>query len=527
MSTLQKIFIAGSWRDASAAGEFRAVNPATTQAIGDRYPQSDEADIETCLAAAANAARELREMPGTRICDFLEAYAAGIEANADAICQQANLETALPIKPRLRDVELPRTTDQLRQAAKAAREESWRSPVIDTAKNIRSMFAPIGPVAIFGPNNFPLAFNAISGGDFAAAIASHNPVIARAHPLQPGTSRLLCEAAARACEQTSMPAGAVQMLHGMDNDIGEEMIRDPRLAAIAFTGSRRGGMALKAVADVCGKPAYLEMSSINPVVILPGALDEAGDSIVEQYVTSCLMGTGQFCTSPGLLLLVKSAAAEKFVTEATKRFTAAPAGTLFSAPGRDGLLASIRNLTDAGAMLLTAEPISVVDRFGVSNTLLLVPGEAFVQKSEALQQEAFGNAAMIVMCDDLPQLLGVLESLEGQLTGTIYSSTAGRDDDDAYVQVERSLRPRVGRLINDRMPTGVAVSPAMQHGGPYPSTGHAGFTSVGIPASIRRFTQLQCYDGVRVARLPEQLKDENPLKLWRNVDGVWSNRADE
>jgi NADP-dependent aldehyde dehydrogenase len=518
---MNKIFVAGGWRDANAEGEFRAVNPATGEEIGDSYPISDLSDIEACLSAAKLAAETLREAPGTQIAEFLELYAANIESNADAICAQANLETALPVKPRLRDVELPRTTDQLRLAARAARDETWRGPVIDTARNIRSMRAPLGPVVVFGPNNFPLAFNSISGGDFAAAIASHNPVVARAHPLQPGTSRLLCQAAARACEKAKLPAGTVQMLYGMYASLGEEMVRDPRVAAIAFTGSRHGGMALKAVADECGKPAYLEMSSVNPVVLLPGAVEESFDSIVEQYVTSALMGSGQFCTNPGLVLMVQSSATERFISEVARRFESLPAGTLFSAAGRDALLEAINNLIDAGAVAMTRDLISSPERFCVSNTLLRVSGIQFLEKSRELEHEAFGNVSMIVVCEDLDQLLGVIDAIEGQLTGTIYSAPSGRDG-AAYLKVAAKLRYKVGRLVEDRMPTGVAVSPAMQHGGPYPSTGHPGFTSVGIPASIQRFTQLQCYDNVPPSHLPPQLRNENPLKIWRCVDGEWT-----
>ena len=205
--------------------------------------------------------------------------------------------------PRLADVELPRTTNQLRQAAAAAREGSWAMPTIDTKTSVRSCLAALGPVVVFGPNNFPLAFNGVSGGDFAAAIAAGNPVIAKAHPSHPGTCQLLAEAALAAAEQTEMPSGTVQMVYKMSRDVGCRMAADPRVAAIGYTGSRAGGLALKEVCDRQGKPAYLELSSINPVVVLPGALGERGDQLAEEYAGSCLLAAGQFCTSPGFALL--------------------------------------------------------------------------------------------------------------------------------------------------------------------------------------------------------------------------------
>jgi NADP-dependent aldehyde dehydrogenase len=247
------------------------------------------------------------------------------------------------------------------------------------------------------------------------------------------------------------------------------------------------------------------LSSINPVVILPGALDERLDDIAAQFTTSCLLGTGQFCTNPGLVILLAGDATERFIDTLVAKFKAAPAGTLLSAGVARSLAQGIGALIRAGAHTLVGGKLSTGQGYAHANTLLRVSGRDFLEASEALQTEAFGNASLVVVASDLDEACEVIERLEGNLTGCVYSHTAGADD-AAYEQVAWRLRPKVGRLLNDKMPTGVAVSPAMNHGGPYPATGHPGFTAVGIPASLRRFAMLQCYDNVRPHRLPAALR---------------------
>ncbi len=516
-----KILIAGKWRDAQSSGTFQAENPKTKTALPGDYPISSWADCDVALDAAQAAFEELRSVSPAQTADFLDAYANRIEARTQEICELASLETALPFAPRLAPGELPRTTGQLRQAAKAARSADWTMPVIDSKADIRSYYAPIGPVAVFGPNNFPLAFGSVSGGDFAAAIAAGNPVIAKAHPLHPGTTRMLAEEAQLAADETGMPKGTVQLIYNMSYADGEKLAQDPRLAAIAFTGSRRGGLKLKEAADRVGKPVYLELGSVNPIVVLPGALTERGDEIAADLTGSCLMGTGQFCTNPGLIIVEKSDSSSKFVESVSNRFVDAPNGTLFSKGGLDGLTSSIDLLVRAGAEKLAGAAASSGEGYSYENTVLKVSGERFLANAVMLQTEAFGNATLIVEVDSPEQVVKVIQELEGNLTGCIYSATDGSDD-ATYDAIAPHLRQRVGRLLNDKMPTGVAVSPAMNHGGPFPATAHSGFTAVGIPGSLLRFSMLQCYDNVRAHRLPDELRDENPLNMWRLVDGEWT-----
>ncbi|HEV7993572.1 MAG TPA: aldehyde dehydrogenase (NADP(+)) [Gemmatimonadaceae bacterium] len=524
---MHPVLVGGRWRAASSSGTFHSENPATGERLADEFPISSWADCDEALDAAVRVAAQLRREPdsaSTLIDRFLRRYAERIEARADELVEAAHLETGLPRSPRLRDVELPRTTSQLRQGAAAAIEGSWAMPTIDTKLGLRSMLAPIGPVWVFGPNNFPFAFNSVSGGDFVAAIAAGNPVIAKANSSHPNTTRILGEEAFAACGEAGLPSAMVQLLYRTSHADGERAVADPRTGATGYTGSRSAGLTLKAAADAAGKPIYLELSSVNPLLILPGAVEERGDALVGELVGSCLMGTGQFCTSPSLVVLLSGERTERFVDAARERLDATPPTPLLSSAVARALTASVKQLRAAGARVVTGGDAIDGPGFRHANTLLRVDGDEFLREPHALQTEAFGNVSLVVVVRDVDQGVEVLERLEGNLTGCIYSDSQGSDD-DAYARLEPVLREKVGRLLNDKMPTGVAVSPAMNHGGPYPSTGHPGFTAVGIPASLRRFAALHSYDNVRPHRLPALLRDENVSSAWRYVDGGWTRES--
>ncbi len=516
------VLIAGEWRPASANKTFQADNPTTREAIADEYPVSSWADCDAALDAAVGAAREMRKLSGEQIAVFLEVFADRIEARKDDLVEMAHAETALPKSPRLADGELPRTTGQLRQAAKAAREMSWKNCVIDTATGIRSYLAPIGPVCVFGPNNFPFAFGSVSGGDFAAAIAAGNPVIGKANSSHPGTTRIFAEEALEAAKQCDVPNSIVQLIYRTDHADGEKLVSDRRAGATGYTGSRGAGLKLKSAADATGKPIYLELSSVNPVVFLPGSLEERADEIATEYKTSGLMGTGQFCTNPGMAVLVESEASQAFLDQVLGLYKEAPVGTLLSASVEKSLAQNVATLKSAGAEELLGGPTGTGSGYSCANTVLKVSGSKFLSDPETFQTEAFGNAALFVVAKNLDEVCEVVAKLEGNLTGCIYSAKSGSDD-AAYDRVAEVLRPLVGRLLNDKMPTGVAVSAAMNHGGPFPATGHPGFTAVGIPGSLIRFAMLECYDNVRPNRLPACLANKNPTgKTWRLVDGEWT-----
>jgi alpha-ketoglutaric semialdehyde dehydrogenase len=524
--TYQKVLIAGQWRDSSnPVGSFNAMNPATKQALPEAYPVSGQEDVNEAIAAGKQAAVELRNVPGEKFAHFLESFANGIDTSVDTLVDMANLETALPKEPRLRNGELPRTTDQLRKAAKAARELSWCHANIETSVNIRSKMGPLdGPVSVFGPNNFPFAFNSISGGDFAAAIAAGNPVIAKANTCHPGTTLIFARLAFEAVKETGLPPATVQMIYRTPRELGLKLVSHPHIGASAFTGSKTAGLRLKAAADKAGKPIYLEMSSVNPVFILPGAVEERSDEIAAELFGSCALGAGQFCTNPGLIILQKGDRTERFINALTETFDSNRPGILLSPKGLDGITEAVGILKSAGAVLIAGGKKVEDEGYVFANTMLRVDGKTFIANPHELQTEAFGTASLIVVADDIRQMKEVASVLEGNLTGCIYSHMQGNDD-KAYTILEPELRAKVGRLLNDKVPTGVAVVSSMNHGGPYPATGHPGFTAVGLPPSMLRFAALYCYDNVRPDRLPIELQDKNPTgSMWRMIDGEWTQK---
>ena len=517
----QSVLINGQWRTGSHSTIFSPTNPTLGQPISLEFPVSQWSDCDEALAAATSAFIQLRQTAPEAIALFLEKYASFIEADKEGLVEIAHQESGLPKSPRLADVELPRTINQLRLAAAAARQQSWAVPTIDSKSNIRSCYQAIGPVCVFGPNNFPFAFNSIAGGDFAAAIAAGNPVIAKANSSHPATSMRFAVLAEKAARETNMPSGLVQLIYRTSHADGERLVGDARLAAIGYTGSRSAGLQLKAVADRVGKPFYAELSSVNPIVFLPGAFRERLDKLIEEYVASGLMGAGQFCTNPGMLLMIANTDTTKFVKSVTAKYQASNAGTLLSRSVETSLVKSISILKDAGAELLAGGSKIEGSRCAVANTVLKISGKQLLADPHVFQTEAFGNAVLMVICSDICELVQSIEKLEGNLTGSIYSDSQGSDDAD-YALIAASLTQRVGRILNDKMPTGVAVSPAMNHGGPFPATGHPGFTAVGIPASLIRFAKLTCFDSVRECRIPAVLQNANPSGAWRLVDGNWT-----
>ena len=517
-----KILIDGKWRAADAEGTFHAENPAKGEALPIAFPISRWSDCDLALTAATKAAAELRSIEPAKIAAFLEAYAANIEAAADAIVAAAAEETALPVTPRLKDVELPRTTNQLRQAAAAVREESWRHATLDLEKNIRSCFAPIGPVVIFGPNNFPFAFNGVSGGDFAAAIAAGNPVIAKAHPLHPNTTRLLAEQALKAVEATGLPPATVQLIYNVSNENGLKLVSDPRVGAVGFTGSRNAGLHLKRPPRTQASPSTSRCPASIPSSSSPARSPNAPSNSRSEFVDSVLAGSGQFCTSPNLILVFETPPDRSLPRSRSQNPSANAPRNLFSPP-------------PAASSFIRESPRSPCRRSDSSPAATTPPATAIATPTPFSAPPPPSSSPHRTTCSARSSATPPSPSssarsmnsspsfdlLEGNLTGTIYSAKSGADD-ATYNAIAPLLREKVGRLLNDKMPTGVAVSPAMNHGGPYPSTSHPGSTSVGIPASIARFAKLECYDAVRPERLPAILKDTitNP-NTWRSINGAW------
>lgn len=520
MGKMEPVLINGRWRPSDAVSSFRAVNPNRGLPCPEEFPVSSLDEAGAALEAGTAAAQTLREGGPEMAAAFLEAYADRLDADRENLATAAHDETGLPVEPRLVG-ELARATDQLRQAAAAARDRTWTTATIDASANIRSMYGPLGkPVIVFGPNNFPMAFNGISGGDFAAAIAAGNPVIAKANTGHPRTTQLMGEHALAAAQQAGAPPALAQLIYRTRHEDGEAMVSDRRVGAVGFTGSKRGGLALKEAADRAGTPIYLELGSVNPVFLLDGALRDRGEEIAREFYESCTLGAGQFCTNPGLVFAPTTPAGDRFAEQAAELFQAGEAETLLGEPGH--LAAGTSSLREMGAEELTGGGTVAGDRFAYRNTLLSVSGERFAANPGGFQTEVFGPVSLLVRTADAAEMAQAAESLEGALTGSIYSDRSGAEEDD-YRAVAEAVRGKVGRLLNDKMPTGVAVVAAMNHGGPYPATGHPGFTAVGVPASIHRFAALHCYDNVPEPRLPAELRNRNPNgRMFRLIDGRWT-----
>lgn len=503
MST-QPVYLGGRWRRADAVGAYRAVQPATGEPSEVEYPISSWHDCDRALDAARQATTHPASSDGALVAQFLEAYATRIDGLAAQIADTAARETALPLKPRLLDIELPRTTGQLRSAADAARGHAWRLPTIDEEAGLASGFGPLGPVIVFGPNNFPLAFNSICGGDFAAAIAAGNPVIAKAHPDHPDTTQLLAELASESLDELNLPGSLVQLIWGLEHNTGLRLVSDPRVGAVGFTGSRAAGIAMKRAADEVGTPFYAEMSSVNPVFFLEGALAQRGAEVADQFADSVLLGAGQFCTCPNVGVLPAGQLGERFVEHVVNRFRGADPATLLSDRVAAGLDDACGRLVAAGAEVVCGgSPVEGV-RASFQPTLLRVGVERFLANPDALQDEGFGPLTLAVTATQPSQWTQVASAIEGSLTGSVYFGPA--EDDGLRDALSLTLRRRVGRLLHNKMPTGVAVSPAMNHGGPFPATTHPGFTAVGLPASMRRFAKLDCYDNVAPELRPAWLR---------------------
>jgi NADP-dependent aldehyde dehydrogenase len=521
----EPILVAGEWRAADAAEVFRAFDPTAGEPRAELWPVSRWSDVDAALDAAAAAAATLATVPAETIAAFLERYADRLATRGGELVAIAHAETGLAVKPRLADVELPRTLDQLRQAAAAAREGTWRMASIDTPRNIRSAAFGLGPVVVLPPANFPLAYGPVTGGDFAAAIAAGNPVIGKAHPGHPGVSRLAAVEAFGAVRDVGLPTATVQLLHGVGPADGERLVADPRVGATGFTGGEETGRRLHAAATAAGRVIWVEMGSINPVVLLPGAVADRGGAIAEELAASVTGSAGQLCTKPGLVYFVDDEAGRSLVRAAAEKFRGVGPQVLLGPAGRARLAAAVARLRQAARVVVGGDASAggpAGGRCDFPPTLLEVAASELIAAPDRVLVEAFGNATVLVRCANLAELARAVEPVRGALVAGLYLAADGRDDAAAADMIAR-LAGRVGRVVENRMTTGMVVSPAMQHGGPWPSAGPPFFSAVGMPWSILRFARRICYDGCAAERLPACLQDAAPPgRPWRFIDGGWT-----
>ena len=517
-----KNYIAGS-TSADGSDTFYSVDPRSKTSGDLPFHNATRNEVGRAVNAAVAAFQEMRHYPSRKLADFLEEVAAQIEALGDDLLHTADRETGLGL-PRLTG-ERGRTTGQIRAFSSLLRQGAYLRAIINTEQPgqpaIKQMQFPVGPVAVFAASNFPFAF-AVAGGDSASALAAGCPVVVKAHPGHPATSELFAQAINAAVAAQGFPAGAFSLLQGNTIDVGQWLVEHDGIEAVGFTGSLRGGRAIYDAASRRPRPipVFAEMGSINPLVITQAALAERAGDIADGLVASVTMGTGQFCTNPGLILLEDSGASQDFIATVTDKMQAAPQGVLLNEAIAVGLNSSVSQ-TKANPqinILTGADAIAGSNYFCYRNTVMQTSAAA-LRADDRLQVEHFGPVTLFVVCEDMDDLRATVDTLEGNLTTTVHAEDSELAD---IGDLLHQLREKAGRVIWNGFPTGVAVVHAMQHGGPYPATTAPGTTSVGMNA-IYRFMRPIAFQNVPDALLPDPLKDANPLGIMRLLDDVYTD----
>ncbi len=501
-------FIAGQ-RVASATETFQAVNPATNETLDARFVEVTKAEIDQAMTAADKTYDALQTADSATIASLLEAIADGLETVGDALLDRAHAETALPMG-RLNG-ERARTCNQTRIFADLTRKDLWRQPRIDRGDServppkpdVRTMLYGVGPVVVFGASNFPLAIS-VAGTDTVSALAARCPVIVKAHPAHPGTCEMIASVISTAVKKIGLPAGTFSMVQGKSNRSGVDLVQHEKAAAVAFTGSLQGGRALFDAVNQRKNPVpfYAEMGSLNPVFLLPGALEQRADEIATGYIQSVNLGVGQFCTNPGAVLGLEGENLESFLSAVKVAAAKVPPATMLH-PG-------IHAAFEQGQQRIIS--VDAVKRIGGSSQPPVADShqascniyEADISQvgQQEVSEEIFGPSSIVFKCQSVEQMVEYAKSLDGHLTATIHGSDEDLKNSAALVRI---LQRKVGRIVFNGFPTGIEVCNAMHHGGPYPATTHSFFTSIGHQ-SIYRFTKPVCFQGFPANCLPEQLR---------------------
>jgi 2,5-dioxopentanoate dehydrogenase len=508
---------------------FHGFDPTAATSLEPVYYSASIEDLNLAANLAEEAFATYGKLPGREKARFLRHIADGIEAIVPELVARAHRESALP-EPRLKG-ESARTINQLRLFAQVVEEGSWVNARIDPAQpdrkplprsDIRSMLRPLGPVVVFGASNFPLAFS-VAGGDTAAAFAAGNPVIVKAHPAHPGTSEMVGHVIARSVKQCGLPPGVFALLFDAGTEMAAALVDHPKVKAVAFTGSLAAGKALmqRAAARPEPIPCFMEMSSVNPFFALPDALYSRGEEIARGLFASFTLGVGQFCTKPGLIFLPRDVTGNIFVDELKAQVEKAGAAAMLT----QGIAKSYSSGVAGRQAQRNVETVAQIASGTAANTfaapvLMQIGARDFLREPE-LATEVFGPSALVIRYDSREELLELARSLEGQLTATLHGSER---DLVAFADLIAILERKAGRLVVNGFPTGVEVCHAMVHGGPYPATSDSRSTSVGT-YSIYRFARPVCYQDFPQAALPEELKNQNPLAIFRLVDGEFTRDA--
>lgn len=507
--------------DRRGTDEFRACNPATGGSFGPAVAEASAQDVADACALAAAASDAFAALAPAVRAQFIEAAAQAILDIGDGLIETAMAETGLP-RPRL-EGERMRTVGQLRMFAAELRDGHWLDATIDPVlpdrapprADLRRVNRALGPVAVFGASNFPLAFS-VAGGDTAAAFAAGCPVVVKGHPAHPGTGELVARALRLAVAASGLPAGVFSFLPGRSNELGAALVADPRIKAVGFTGSRHGGLALMAVAAARPEPipVYAEMSSINPVVLMPAALAARAEALGQAFIGSLTLGAGQFCTNPGLVIAVDGPDLDRFAKAASAALGQVAPPAMLTAGIHAAYDQGVAALDSRAERLGSGQPAEAPNR--TAGALFAAGAEAFTADA-ALGAEVFGAASLIVRCRDLAEVARVIAGLEGQLTASLQLDPA---DEAAAAQILPLLAEKAGRVLANGWPTGVEVTHAMVHGGPFPATSDGRSTSVGTLA-LARFLRPVCYQDIPDALLPPALQAANPWQLPRRIDGAW------
>lgn len=503
----------GAKNSAKGGQTFNAINPKNGEILDPTFYEATIEEVHLAVQEAVSAFQVFKKRSDQDRAKLLDAIATQIEQDAKQIIEIAMLETALP-EGRLKG-ECNRTVNQLRLFANFLKDGSWVHAKIDG--NIRQMQIPIGPVGVFGASNFPLAFS-VAGGDTSSALAAGCPVIVKAHPAHPGTSHFVAHAIRQAILDHGFHPGIFSMVHGHTHEVGMAIVKHSEIRAIGFTGSFRGG---KAIFDAANQrpvpiPVFAEMGSTNPVFILPNALKEQKTEIAEGLVKSINLGVGQFCTNPGLVLGLENQDLEDFIRHTIKLTQENQGGTMLTKNIKEAYTKNLEDHLNNPEVQTIATGNTPNTFAGASANILKTSAKTFNQNAK-LEEEIFGPASLFISAESKEEMIQIARSLSGHLTATIHGTP---EDLTEYIELIDVLKEKVGRLILNGYPTGVAVCHAMVHGGPFPATTNSRTTSVGSTA-IYRFTRPICFQDFPDHLLPPALQDDNPLRITRLIDGAY------
>ncbi|GAA5506064.1 aldehyde dehydrogenase (NADP(+)) [Novipirellula caenicola] len=516
----------GAEGSATNAKTFVATNPGTGTPLDPPFHEANGEEVDRAMTLASESAEFFSNTSYETRAKLLEAIADGLMDAGQELLDRCHAETALPMNRLVG--ERARTVNQTRMFAEMIREGSWVEAKIDHGDadrtpapkpDVRSMLISIGPVVVFGASNFPLAIS-VAGTDTTTAFAAGCPVVCKAHPAHPGTCEMIGNIIADAVKATGLPAGIFSLLQGQSHEVGHALVEHPATAAVAFTGSIAGGRALFDTANRRRNPipVYAEMGSINPVFVLPGAIEERAEQIAQAFIGSLTMGVGQFCTNPGLILIPSGEQGDRLIQLIAANAAAAAPGTMLHAGIHDAFNKGVARIKETSGVQLLSQTEGPSDQ---ACCTIAVTDVATLRRERSLMEEIFGPCSTIVRYENADEMVEVAQAIEGQLTATLHGSDSELSEHPSLI---RSLETKVGRLIFNGFPTGIEVCHAMVHGGPYPATSDAHFTSIG-PAAIKRFTRPLCFQDFPNDHLPPELQDANPRCIMRMVNGVYTRES--